>query len=427
MQQTLVPQQKQRLSLNTYQRQSLHLLSLATEDLCDLIRGVEQQNPMLEVDWSVLEPARHGAQLGEGSLAGEADPLDDLRFQLHTSGCNPAVCHRVEYLFDLLDEHGNLPKSAISDLCDRFHLSQSEAHAALHQLQSLEPAGIGARSLRECLFLQLSRNCPNDKTALAIVKDHMHALAKANYANISAALGVPVDEIKRAVFQIRSLQPYPLHCEVGVPHYVYPELIVFVRDGELAVSPLQQTPALRLISAQRDWTNEVSDWADGYLLEAKQLLDAVNRRQNTLLAIGQQIILKQRDFFLKQAPLSPMTQENLASALSRAVSTISRSISAKYLQFDGAVYPIRSFFSSRIASGGSRDQIQAIIRGIVENEQPSHPVSDGQIARYLASVGQPAAKRTVTKYRQSMHIPARSSRKQQDPILPSRNRATNDA
>lgn len=414
MQQTLVPQQKQRLSLNTYQRQSLHLLSLSTEDLCDLIRGAEQQNPMLEVDWSVLEPARHGAPLIEGSLAGEADPLDDLRFQLHTSGCNPANCRRAEYLLNLLDEHGYLPKSAVSDLCGRFHLSHSEALAALHLLQSLEPAGIGARSLRECLFLQLNCHDPDDKTALAIVKEHMHALAKADYANISGALGVSLDEVMRAVSQIRSLQPYPWHHEVGAPHYVYPELIVFVRDGELAVSPLQQTPALRLIPAQSDWTNDVSDWADGYLLEARQLVEAVNRRQSTLLAIGQQIILKQRDFFLKQAPLSPMTQENLALALSRAVSTISRSISGKYLQFDGAVYPIRSFFSSRIASGGSRDQIQAIIRGIIENEQPNRPVSDGQIARYLASVGQPAAKRTVTKYRQSMDIPAQSSRKRQE-------------
>lgn len=414
MHQTLVPQQKQRLSLNTFQRQSLHLLSLTTEDLCDLIRDIEQQNPMLEVDWSILDPVQHGAPLFEGSLAGKASILDDLRFQLHTSGGNPVLCRHAEYLLDSLDEHGYLPKTALTDLSSAFHISSGESLAALRQLQSLEPAGIGARSLRECLFLQLNRNSPEDRIALAIVKNHLHSLAKADYACISSALSASMDAVVQAAFRIRLLQPYPLGSEPGETHFVFPELIVFLRDGELAVSPLQQTPALRLICVQNDWTPDVSGWANGFLLEAKQLVEALNRRQSTLLAIGQQIILKQRDFFLKRAPLTPMTQENLAVALSRAVSTISRSIAGKYLQFDGVVYPIRSFFSSRIQSGGSRDQIQTIIRSIIQSEQPNHPISDGQIARYLASVGQPTAKRTVTKYRQSMDIPAHSSRKQHD-------------
>jgi len=272
--------------------------------------------------------------------------------------------------------------------------------------------------LRECLFLQLKRDSPTDPIAISIVKNHMHALAQADYDRIASALDVSTDAVRKAAAHIRSLQPYPLCNETGDTHYIFPELIVSVHDGELVVSPLQQTPVLRLIAPQNDWHSVESDWASGYLLEARQLVEALNRRQSTLLSIGQQIVLKQRDFFLERAPLSPMTQEDLAVALSRAISTISRSVSEKYLQFDGAVYPIRSFFTSRIQAGGSREQIQTIIRSVIQKEQPDHPISDGQIARYLASIGQAAAKRTVTKYRQEMSIPSRSSRMQQNPGPP---------
>lgn len=410
MRQTLVPQQKQKLSLNAYQRQSLHVLSLGADALNEWIAEAAEQNPFLTVDWTPVRQAAHTQVDFAAYTAAKTDPLYDLRFQLHVSGKNQSLCHIAEFYIDALDERGYLPPSILSDATEAYDVSRETARNALRLLQSFEPAGVGARNLRECLYLQLLRESPRDKVALEIIKTYLDALSKESFCAIADALHTSEDTVRQTAEHIRSLHPYPLGHITGEAHYTFPELLVYLRDGDATVVPLQKTPLVQVTDDAEALSAEADGWGATMLSEAHALSDAMRRRQSTLLAIGRQIVSAQQSYFTANAPLAPLTQENVASALSIAVSTVSRSIADKYLQFDGKVYPIKHFFTSGIASGSSREQIKAVIRSIIMNELPEHPVSDGRIARYLASIGQPAAKRTVTKYRQEMEIPNMAQR-----------------
>ncbi|MDR3552532.1 MAG: RNA polymerase factor sigma-54 [Clostridia bacterium] len=413
MRQILVPRQKQKLSLNAYQRQSLHVLSLGVTELNNLIREISERNPLLETDWTPLQPDLCEGNSFETYTAAKTSALNDLRFQLHISADDSTLCRRAEFLLDALNERGYLPPGILTDMTGEMGVSRAEALGVLRLLQSLEPAGVGARSLRECLYMQLRRESPMDRIAMAIVKDCLPSLANMDYSGIANALNVPEGAVRRAAAHIRALHPFPLGAEMGEARYIFPELIVYIRDNEPVAAPVQRTPLLRLSADAEAVPGGAGTWPSEQLFsEAHHLVEALNRRQNTLLAIGKQILGVQRTFFIRQAPLSPLTQEYVAEALGLSASTISRSIADKYLQFKGRVYPLRDFFTSRIAAGGSREQIKAVIRSLIENEQVECPLSDGRIARYLASIGQAAAKRTITKYRQEMGIPAAARRRE---------------
>jgi RNA polymerase sigma-54 factor len=398
--------QKQKLVLSQYQRQSLSLLALNSDNLNNLIQEMAERNPFLEVDWSNVQPPTQNEDTFENYTAAKESPFSDLIFQLHTATSDPLLRRISEYLIYALDSRGYL-NCDLSDTARDLDIPIEYLEKALVVVQSLEPAGVGAQNLQESLYLQLKRQTEQFPLAIEIVRNHFEELANQDYEGLAQVLEVPLVEIKNALQAIRRLNPFPLNAENSSEvRYIVPELLVYLKDNAPVVVSLQKTPKLSLAAPPENFGDnaEIRQWSRGYLTEARQFVSAIAQRQQTLLNIGQQLVQIQRSFFTNGAAPCALTQETLAAALQVNVSTISRAICEKYLQFGAKVYPLKYFFPSHIAAGGSSEQIKTIIRSVIAGEHADHPVSDGQIARYLESIGQPISKRTVTKYRQQMGI-----------------------
>ena len=411
MRQKQVAEQKHTQKLTAYQQQSLAVLSLRADDLNDLIAEMSERNPLLETDWSGTRQYVTDAATYE-TVPDRENPLDDLSFQCHVACKEPALLPICDFLITSLDERGYLDIS-VRDAAKHLRVSEIAVKRALMLLQSLEPAGVGARNLRESLYLQLKRQPTLNPLALTIVRNQFNALAGRDYTAIATALSVSEAAVASAVREIQLLNPTPFSCLMGeATRYAIPELYVYVKGGEPVVTLLARTPVLRITPSVS--LNNVDDtvklWAASLMDEALQLIVAVQRRQDTLLSIGKSIVLAQRAFFTEGHPLVALTQEAVASELSISISTVSRAIREQYLQFNEKVYPLKRFFPSHVAAGGSKDEIQNVIRSVIQKESPLHPISDGQIARYLASAGQSVSRRTVTKYRQELGILQASER-----------------
>lgn len=407
--QGLSTSQNQKLALNQYQRQSLSILSGSVLELSDLIRKLEEENPFLDVDWDNIPSIKDKKVSFESYTAAKEDPLMELMIQFHIAA-DPSLYGVGEYLIASLDRHGYL-NCSLDQVAETLGIPVSAADSALNVIHTLEPPGVGARNLQESLCLQLERQTLPSQLAITIVRNHIELLAKKRYAEISELCAASYEEVLKAAELIKEMNPYPFQgMPAGDVQYAVPELLVSFENGEPVVRFMERIPSLQTYSVGVAMDSCAKKWIRGYLTEAQAFITAVEHRRQTLLQIGEEIVRSQRDFFETGAPLRPLTQREVAESLGFSTSTIGRAISDKYLQFDNSVYPLAFFFQPRTSTGASREEIKAIIRTLVTGEQSQHPVNDGQIARYLASVGQPIAKRTVTKYRQQMGIPSAAER-----------------
>ncbi len=403
--------QAQRQRLSPYQRLALQVLALGAPALNDLIASTAEVNPLLEVDWGAqpFSPLTASWDVKE-----EADTLlCDLRLEYHVACKDPALLKAGDYLINHLDKDGYL-RLPLTKAAAQLGIALDQVKSALDVLQALDPPGVGARNLREFLFLQLKQEPRPSRLALVIVKDFLSQLAAGDLASIAAALGQPLESVARAAARIRALRPRPFHgLGEGTVRYTTPEISVEVIQGEPSVSLIPRTPTLRIMPYEAMLADDAAalKWAVGVAGEARQLAEAIKRREQTLLAIGNQIAKVQRGFFMGGYPLAPLTQGDIAQALSLSISTISRAVKGQYLIFNNKVYPLSHFFQTHVPAGASRAQLCALISAVIRGEQPSHPVTDGQMARLLASLGQAVSRRLITKYRQSLGIPKAADRK----------------
>ena len=413
MKQYQAPVQKQRQVLSLRLQRSLSILSMNQSELNEHILEMYNQNPLLEADWSVIPTYGESLTPFDAYTPGKVNFRDDLIFQLHVT-TNSAVLTRIgEYLIDSLDEHGYLDDS-VSRVAAQLRVPVRWVRYAVRLVQSLEPAGICARNLQESLYLQLKRQPKPHGLALRVVLECMDHMEAMNVELMAKKLSAPAEAIRLAIAEIRKLNPYPvMDATLNNIPYCAPELLVYIRDDMPVVSPMQRTPALSLYSLSDPviYAGDICPEALRLQLsEARFLISSVEQRQRTMMRIAQQIVLLQKDFFLSGAAPGALTLEDVAGLAGISVSTVSRTVSGKYLQFGIRVYPMRYFFSPRVATGNSREQVKEVIISMIQNEDPAHAVSDAQMARYFQTNGQPISRRTITKYRQAMNIPQASQR-----------------
>lgn len=372
------------------------LLSCGAAELKQVIDEFVLSNPMVEPVWG-----SSGAPLLEAAARAAEETLSEhLSSQLRIAVRDPAQLRVCLLIVHSLDRSGYLRESEEA-LCRLAQCSRREFAAALRQVQRLEPAGVGARSLSECLCLQLEARQPAEELALSICQKHLEALAEGRLS----LPGHTQEELDRAAALIRSLDPRPGSAFDHDPvPYLIPDILVRRQGGRLEVSLVNQ-PGIPVLSARYAGLSRGCSEADRLyiqknLAQARSFLFAVHRRGSTLLAVASHGVQVQTDCLLAAAPPLSLTLTAAAQALSLSPSTVSRAVRDKYVQYGSRVFPLRALFPSGGVQALSRPQIIQKIRELCA--QHGGGLSDEAVAALLAGQGITIARRTVNKYRRSI-------------------------
>lgn len=357
---------------------------------------------------------------------------EHLMDQLVGTACGPRDRALVTLLIEELDDDGLLGASIeeiLQILPDELELELEEIATALSLLQSFDPAGVGARSIAECLVLQLRAIDPADRpdksvfeTALSVVRDHLEWLAARDFTRIKRALRCDDETLRQAQALIQSLSPRPGSRFASDPAaYVVPDVIVKrTRSGWTAVLNGEVMPKLRVNDAYaqilKRHRSASTASLTSQLQEARWLIKNVQQRFDTIQRVAQAIVDRQRAFFTHGAvAMRPLVLREIADALDLHESTISRVTTQKYMLTPFGTLEMKYFFGSHVAteSGGaaSSTAIRALIRQLITQEDSKAPLSDSRIAELLGDQGIVVARRTVAKYREALQIPPVSQRK----------------
>jgi len=384
-----------------------------------------------EAPWS-MDGVSHGSggsfdDDDQGTAAERVAAVDSLQdhllWQLHLSHLSTRDRRIGAALIDALQDDGYLrePLSGIAEtLLPEVVADEEEILTVLHQLQRFDPVGVAARTLGECLHLQLavlSEDTPGRALALQIVdSDALERLPKSGVAGLAAELKRAVSEVEEVVQLLRSLDPKP-GAQIGeLSHdtYVVPDCVVWRQRGIWrAALAGNNLPRITIHHGYEQMIRQCGEndagYLRGHLQEARWLLKSLEARGDTLLKVTRCLLRQQAGFleFGEQA-LRPLTLREVATEVGLHESTVSRAIARKYVRTPRGTLPLRAFFASGVSSEGGGETssvaIQSMIRRLVENENPRKPLSDAKLADLLKASGVPVARRTVAKYREAMEI-----------------------
>ncbi|AWH36149.1 RNA polymerase factor sigma-54 [Stenotrophomonas sp. ZAC14D1_NAIMI4_6] len=386
-----------------------------------------------EQDWS--NPGSSGSfddDEDTGSAAervAEVETLaDHLLWQLHLSHLSMRDRSIGAALIDALEEDGYLrePLATIAEtLLPAIHAGEDEILTVLHQVQRFDPVGVAARCLGECLRLQLDV-LPTDTPGLALARQvaagPLERLPRSGVAGLAHELKQPLAEVETAVALLRSLDPRPgtQIAPLAQDTYVVPDVVVWRQNGLWrAALAAHAGPKVIIHRGYEQMIRRCGEADAGYLRaqlqEARWLLKGLQARGETLLRVVHSLIHQQAGFleFGEQA-LRPLTLREIAAELGLHESTVSRAIARKHVRTPRGTLPLRAFFASGIDTEGggeaSSTAIQAMIRRLIDDENPRKPLSDAKLADLLKTSGIPVARRTVAKYREAMNISASHER-----------------
>lgn len=354
-----------------------------------------------------------------------------LQDQIAIQDLSEAQALAIDHLIDALDERGFLcdPDNTAQQIAARCAISEDEMEDLLARLQACDPSGVGARNLSECLLIQLAGlpESPSRALARCLVRDHLDVLGQPKpYARLRHIL--PGPEVSEEAFEqaLSLLRGLTLDPGAGfIPHeqqYVAPDVYVRKIEGHwLASINPEIAPKLRINGTYQDLVKRADTSPDQKLLkqhlqEARYFLHSLKSRNETLLKVAQEIVDRQRGF-LEYGPeaMRPLVLRDIAGKLGIHESTVSRATAHKYMHTPRGLYELKYFFSSAVstAEGGScsATAIQAMIRRLVNEENPAKPLSDNRLTQILKDEGIQVARRTVAKYREGMNIPPSHERK----------------
>ena len=319
-----------------------------------------------------------------------------------------------------MDEDGYLQPEDLDSLGE-LHLPESLISEAVTELQSLDPPGVGARSLSECLVLQLQR-AGADALAVSIASRFLTDLGRRHYGCIAKSLGVSVEAVQAAEKVIAALEPHPgraFQSADTAPVYIQPDVFIVELDGvwkvvlnDYYLPKLSLSNYYMNLLKESDET-ETRTYLREKLRQAKWLLNSLERRGATLRQCAEVILQAQQPFFTGESlELAPMQITALASELGVHPSTISRTARGKYLQCRQGTYPLRYFFNLAVGDDGlSRQAVKQKLLELVRQENPQHPLSDQKLMEQLNALGAQVARRTVAKYRMELGLGSSSARR----------------
>ena len=435
---------RQELKLTPQLLQSMEVLQMNSQELLEYLGKLSEENPTLELSdapdlrssfaelrqkaswldagtFGATFTHEEGSAMEPGALDRELDSLSSfLCDQLERKRLSKPLLALSKYLAEMVDEDGYLAQEDLDGLAE-MKIPQAMVDQALDLLQSLEPAGVGARDLSECLLLQLSRQKKAVPYAMDIAARFLTELSRKHYGPISKALGITVPEIQAAEKAIAALEPHPGRAFQPAEPTVYarPDVFIVELEGELRVMLNEYyLPRISINGYYSDLARESDDpEARTYLKEklrqTKWLLESLERRGSTLRRCAQAVLDTQRAFFEgRTTELAPMSLSSLAGILELHSSTVSRAVRDKFLQCRQGTYPLRYFFSRSVGQQGiSRQAVKQRLMLHLKDEDPAHPLSDQTLCKLLEQEGIPLARRTVAKYRSELGIGSSTARR----------------
>ena len=360
----------------------------------------------------------------ENTLTETPDLYDHLLWQLHMSASDELTREIGEAIIQNLDEDGMM-RASVDEIANMGPFSIEDVEKALTVIQGLDPSGVAARDLTECLRLQLKHLGLEGSPTDVMVRDHIKQLQTHQYPEIGRQMGLTPDEVSHHLEIIRRLDPKPgmKYCP-DRSTYVIPDVFV-VKEGDdykillnddglpkLRISPTYK----RMLDGKEPGSEETRNYVKEKLRSALWLLKSVDQRQRTIYKVADSIVKHQRGFLDHGiAHLRPLVLRDVANDIGMHESTVSRVVANKYMHTPRGVYELRFFFHSGITSSMgeaiSSVTIKDKIRKMIEGEDTARPLSDSRIAELLGADGLPLARRTVAKYREELRIPPSNLRK----------------
>jgi RNA polymerase sigma-54 factor len=372
---------------------------------------------------------------------------ENLKVQIQMLNLSAELTEIIYYLIDELNDDGYLPTplSEVTDdyeFCNGKIVLEEKIENALNTLQKCEPAGVGARDLRECLLLQLRRKKKTDhkihKLSMRLLEEEYQAFVQRQYLKIKTALDISSEELEKCIHYISKLSPKPV-TEINkyelLKEQIIPDFEVTVEDHELYVSLTSSEFVKLLVNtnyASKDMNirnnterKQVEDYYKNLVSDANSLVNALKERETTMINVMKVIVQMQPDFFksgdIKE--LHPMILQDIALSTGFDISTVSRITSNKHVQTPFGIFGLKNLFmraipSERVDSSPSTSiQVQELIQQIVKKENKAKPLSDTHIMQLLKKQEISIARRTVVKYRELAGVPNSTMRREQEMIL----------
>ncbi len=480
-------QQKLQQKLSPAQIQMIKMLELPTLELEERIMQEMEENPVLEEGPETPEEETHAEEESieetdsndfgdedfnldeyisdddipdyklKANNISKDDKHEDIPFsagmtfhenlleQLGLQHISPKERTIAEFVIGNIDEDGYLRRpieSMVDDLAfqQNIECSDEEMQKMVTLIQSLDPAGVGARNLQECLLLQIQRKqqTPEVKCATRILKNTFEEFSKKHYDKICQKLDLSDDDLKLAINEIIKLNPRPGNAWSGNLYEksmttLVPDFILENDNGEISISLNNSNiPELRInkeyndmlqnyVASKDNQTREMKNaitFVKQKIDSARWFIDAIKQRNETLLNTMRAIVEFQKDFFLEgdETYLRPMILKDIADRTGYDVSTISRVSNSKYVQTEFGVFPLKFFFSEAMTNDAGEEistrEIKKILQESVDAENKKQPLTDEQLMQVLKIQGYPIARRTVAKYREQLNIPVARLRKE---------------
>lgn len=377
----------------------------------------------------------------ESPLAASVSFHQDLINQLNTFILTDQQREIAEFLVGSIDDQGYIRRS-IPDIVDDMAFTQGiytdekTVEQILHIVHELEPSGVGARDLQECLLLQLKHKTPTESVEMAtdIIENQFEAFTKKHYDKLRAKYGASQEQLKKAIDEIEKLNPKPGGSFAGstrLIEHVVPDFTIRIVDGDLELTLNgRNAPTLHV---SRDYQEMLQTYKDSReksqqqkdavtfikskLDSAKWFIDAIRQRQETLMVTMSAIMEYQREYFLdgEETKLRPMILKDIADRVGLDISTISRVANSKYVDTPYGTKLIKEFFSEAMMNDQGEEvstlEIKKILQDVIGEEDKHKPLPDDQLAEILKERGYPIARRTIAKYREQLDIPVARMRK----------------
>ncbi|MDR3699106.1 MAG: RNA polymerase factor sigma-54 [Candidatus Sulfopaludibacter sp.] len=349
---------------------------------------------------------------------------DYLRSQLSVSLISDEIRNAAESIIGNLDDDGYISAS-LEEIAAVGEHTPEQVEQALHVVQSLDPAGVGARNLRECLLLQIESINGKGGVAWQIVTNHLRLLETRQYKEMARLLGRPLEHIEIAVHMIQHLNPRPGLRYSGAGARVVEPDVFFIKDGDDYIIQMndEDVPQLRLNAQYRKMldrdngaTKEVRDYVRERYTSAIQLMKNIEQRKQTIMKVCQAIVRRQTEFLAQGLDaLKPMMIKEVAEEVGVHPSTVSRAVASKYVHTPQGVFELRYFFSEAVQgpSGSATPLLllKRMVKKMIEEEDRTKPLTDEQITALLQNLGINVTRRTVAKYREDMKIPSTHQRR----------------
>ncbi|MDO5039676.1 RNA polymerase factor sigma-54 [Clostridium sp.] len=447
--------QEQRLVMTQEMQMSIKMLQMSVNDLREYIDKEFEENPILDIKDTSQEKSsiseekfmdkydykemikyfefdNYGAQsygnydndeLSPFNFISEKKSLKEyLHEQLMEVYIDEYTLEIGDYIIENLDHRGYL-ECDLKQICNELKISEEKGEEVLKIVQDLEPYGIGARNIKECLLIQLNKLALDDDIIVKMVEENLEDIAENRYGVIAKKLNISPREAQRYGDIIKRLEPKPsrgFYTGEEVK-FIIPDAAIRELDGEFIIIMNDSVvPKLSINKTYKDVLTNNDEIASNYvkdrLNKALFLIKSIEQRRSTLYRVLEIIIIKQREYFEKGYNfLKPMTLKEIAEELQVHESTISRAVKDKYVLTDRGTVRIKDLFTTSISSLNSEDtgviKIKNKIKEIIESEDKKKPYSDQNISDKLKENGMNISRRTVAKYREEMQIRSSSKRK----------------